>query len=62
MVSHDRDFAEQYGDRIIELIDGINKERVAEVIDFVFDQSKMTVAVLGRVRESGEELLDIMDF
>lgn len=49
-------------DDIIEFIDGISQERVAEVIDYVFDQSKMTVAVLGRIKENGKDLLDIMDF
>ncbi len=49
-------------DDIIGLIDKVNEERVAEVIDKVFDSQKMTLAVLGNVGETEDELMGILEF
>ncbi len=49
-------------DDLIELIDQVDCDRVAEVIDEVFDRERMTIAVLGKIDGDGKELLGIMDF
>lgn len=49
-------------DDIIDLIDKIKPEDVSEVIDFVFDRNRMTAAILGRVEETEQKILNILDF
>jgi len=49
-------------DDAVPLIDAITAEGVAEAIEFVFDRSKMTVAVLGRYDGEPQELWDVLDF
>ena len=49
-------------DEIITLIDSVSYERVAEVIDLVFDREKLTLAALGKLEGDGRDLLEIMDF
>ena len=47
-------------DDIIGLIEDVNYDRVAEVIDDIFDRDKLTLAVLGKIDGDGERLLDIL--
>ncbi len=49
-------------DEIIELIDSVNSDRVAEVIDGVFDKDHLTVSALGRIDGDGKDLLEILNF
>ncbi len=49
-------------DDLTEMIDRVDCERVAEVIDEVFDRDKLVIAALGKLEGDGKELLDIMDF
>ncbi len=47
-------------DDLIEMIDRVSAERVAEVIDYIFDPAHMSLAVLGKTDIKGEKLLEIM--
>jgi len=49
-------------DDIISLIDGVSTDGVAEIIDNVFDSRKVTLALLGNVKEDQDELMGILDF
>ena len=49
-------------DDIIRLIDNVNTESVAQVIDSVFDSNKMTLALLGSIKDTEDELMGILEF
>lgn len=49
-------------DDVIRRINDVSVEGVAEVIDNVFDSRKMTLALLGKVKDSKDKLMDILDF
>ncbi len=49
-------------DDIICLINNVNAESVAEVIDSVFDSRRITLAVLGDIKDTEDGLMSILDF
>lgn len=49
-------------DEIVELIEKVNKNSVAETIDRIFNIGTLNVAVTGKVSNEGQNLLHIMDF
>lgn len=48
--------------RIQKRIDSVTVQDVADVIDFVFDRNRMTVALLGKTQIREEQILNILDF
>ncbi len=49
-------------DDVIRHIDAVSAEGVAEVIDSVFDGSKMALALLGNIKDTEDDLMSILDF
>ncbi len=49
-------------DDVLKRIDQVSTDGVAEVIDNVFDSSKMTLALLGNIKDTEDELMSILEF
>lgn len=49
-------------DDVIKCIDRVCADGVAEVIDNVFDSNKMTLALLGNIKDTEDELMGILEF
>lgn len=49
-------------DEIISAVERVSVEGVAEVIDRVFDRERMTVAVLGRIDNEENKIMDALNF
>ena len=49
-------------DDVIRRIDGVSADGVAQVIDSVFDSRKMTLALLGNIKDTEDELMGILEF
>jgi len=49
-------------EEIIAAVENVSVDRVAEVIDRVFDINRMAVAVLGRIDDDKKKIMDVLDF
>lgn len=49
-------------DDLIDLIDRISRDSVADVIDTVFDMSKLNIAVTGRIENETKNITDAIEF
>ena len=49
-------------EEIIAAVETVSVDRVAEVIDRVFDINRMAVAVLGRIDDDKKKIMDVLDF
>ncbi|MBR5614653.1 MAG: insulinase family protein [Clostridia bacterium] len=49
-------------DDTVSLIDRVNRDSVADVIDTVFDINRLNLAVLGRIEGEGKNIIDAVEF